>query len=456
MGWVDWAIATGIFIVFFAFTFSYVNQQFLLRGELPELFSIKEIALQYLEKFFSLGEPEDWSSANFEVPGLMIKLYKLPILLEEKAGLARQNETIDLRLTLDEDCELRAWESTLRLLDSDGKEIPFDLYNQTYCNSSYLKQTNLVFFAQLEANSSKFYFLYFSEDKQILAPNYTSDLSYANQLLQNSKLKLNLTGEVEELYNKQTNSQNLLQATKLGILQYNATTGLTSETNSTSGSPVLLLDSEFKKVVQVSGTTQWFDYKLNVTLYAWQPFFLLESWVRQKQDTIVNKFNNPGAELYSSFEFIAFRNQTGVFTSQAERGNVANASWIAGYNSTGVDSLALLNVNFSQWKQAGWQNFAREISFSHVANQYDSSSLSIAAGQEFRTFAYVFPFKASDHSQVDELWKKLSNPVSAQTLPPEKFLVISFSKLKELKKIPYEEAVKSLGGFDFQLEIAKD
>lgn len=456
MAWIDWVVGVGIILFAIVYSYNLAASKISSSFNLIKIFDLKTVAFSYFKQLFgSLGEPANWNSANFNQIGLMNHVYRIPILVRENAGLARTNEVVDLRIEFDEDCKLKAWNSTLRLI-KDNQEIPFSLYNITYCTSNYLKEANLVFFANASANSSNFYFLYFSPDKEIKPVSYESDLSYDGNYLQNSKIKLNLTGEISEIYNLETSSANLLSQRKFGIVQYNATTNSLVETNETSGTKSLIVDSNFKKVVEISGTTDWFDYKLEVILYAFQNYFIVKPWVKEKIDIILDDFKNPEAYLYSPFETIAFRNDTGIYTSSNLKGNVPNASWIAPYNSTSADSLALLTTNYTAWKQAGWNNYGNEISYSHLLNEYDTTTLSITAGQEFEgNKIFVFPFKSNSYSEVEDFWRKISNPLEVKVYPQQKFLAISVSKLKELKKVDYEEAVKSLGGYDFNIEIAE-
>jgi hypothetical protein len=454
MSWVEWALALGIFFPLLLYSFLMVNREVSSRSETPKIFEIKSIALDYFQKIFkSFGSPYSWNSTNWEEIGLASYLYRIPILVEENASLNRELEPVDIHLILDEDCENRALNSTIRLF-SEGREIPFDLHSIVYCSPGYIKEANLVFFANVSANSSSFYYLYFSNDTSIKSTSYPTDLIYSNYL-ENSKIRLNLTGEVSEIYNLQTSSPNLLAGRNFGIVQYNLTTNNLQETNETSGTKSLIIDSNFKKVVQISGSKDWYDYKINITLYAYQNYFIFRSWVKEKVDVVVHDFKNPEANLYSSFENIAFRNQSGIFVSSSLSGNVPNASWIAPYNSSGVDSLAILTKNYSSWQEAGWNNSGKDFSFSHILNEYDDQTLSLSSGQEiFGDEVFVFPFKSTSYSEVENFWKKISNPLIKKVYPAEKILAISAGKLAELKKINYTEAKKALGGYDFRIEIS--
>lgn len=453
MGWVDWTIGIGIFLFVMVFSYTSFMRSAGVRGGIEEIYEIKSEVFNYFQKLLnSFGSPPDWTSANWDELGLIANLRRIPIEVEENAGIGRTSEVIDIHLIFDEDCERAAFSRTFRLMRNNA-EVPFDLYNETYCYGNFLKEANLVFFANISANSSELYHLYFSSDQSVEAVNYASDLIYSNYL-QNSKLKLNLTGEISEIYNLQTSSSNILSGRKLGIMQFNATSGLLYQTNDT-GTKNLLINSSFIKKVQISGTNPWFDYKMNVTLYAYQPYFTLKTWVREKLSIALHDFRNPEADLAGIYGSVGYRNDTGNYTSTASIGNVNNTYYIASFNSSAAqDSLALLTTNHSTWSSAGWNNSGSDFSFSHIANEYDNNTISIQEGQEFLTNeVFVFPFKSTDIGQVEDFWKKISNPLQVTDHPIETMKVLSASKLLELEKINYTEAVKSLGGYDFSIEI---
>lgn len=312
-----------------------------------------------------------------------------------------------------------------------------------------------MFLANVSANSTAFYFLYFSSDTVISNKNYTTDLIYGNYL-ENSKIRLNITGEVTDLYNLQTSSSNLLAGRRLGITQYNSTMGGFRETNETSGTKTLLLDSSFKKVVQISGSTEWFDYKINVTLYAYQDYFILRSWTKEKLNILLQDFKNPESSLYSLFQTIAFRNNSGVFTSSSASGDVYNASWVVPYNSSSVSSVALIVRNYSAWQEAGWENSGKNSSFSHILNDYGAGTLNVITNQEFLgNDVFIYVFNSTSYTQVDNLWNKIYNPLDTKVLPQEDISALSVSKLNELRKMNYRTVADNLGGYNFYIEVGE-
>jgi len=435
MAWMDWLVASAIFLPLLAYSIFAANQQLSAKVGM-QTYEVKLKVVEYWRQFFeTFGSPSDWSANYWESIGLAMPLYKLTLVVKEQAGIARSLEPVDIHVVFDPSCEQRALNSTVRLF-SKGVETPFSLYNISYCSPSYLKEANIVFLANVSANETAVYYLYFSNDSAILPPSYTSDLSYSSYL-QNSKVKLNLTGEVSDVY---SDSTDLLSGRRLGIVQYNASTGTVVETNATTGSPTLVVDTALKKVVVISGTTDWYDYRLNITLYAYQPWFKVDAWVKENTSVHLDDFRMPEAELYSAFSAVYWRNASGEYSSTDASGLV-NASWIAPYNAS-VYSLSLLRTNDTK---AEWEGYGERIAFT-------KGSLDATAGSEWSDTAYALPFTALD--DVRAIWSKLSNPLKVDVLPVEQLKAVSVSKLKELKKVNYSEAREALGGYDFEVLLS--
>ena len=433
----DWLVAVAVFLPLLAYSVYTANQQLSTNVNM-QTYEVKVNVLDYWHQLFeTFGQPSDWSKNYWESIGLMQPLYLLRIKVTEPVGISRVLEPVDIHVVFDPSCEGRTLESTIRVY-YQGEQIPYSLYNITYCSSNRLKEGNLVFLVNISANETKLYSLYFSNETEVSATNYTSDLSYGSYL-QNSKIKLNLTGEVSDVYDE--NNVNLLSGRRLGLMQYNATTGTIVETNATTGSPTLVVDTPLKKVVQISGSTDWYDYKFNVTLYAYQTWFKLDAWVKEKVDVHLDDFRMPEGELYSAFSEVDWHNATGDYSSTAAT-SVVNASWIAPFNTTGVDSLALLKLNDTK---AEWESNGEKIAFT-------KGSLDASTSEEWYDTAYALPF--TDLNDVKSFWNKITNPVTVRVMPVQQLKALSITKLKQLESLNYGEVKKSLGGYDFRIEIS--
>ncbi|MEM5773138.1 MAG: hypothetical protein QXL86_02835 [Candidatus Aenigmatarchaeota archaeon] len=173
---VDFAIAVGVFLVFLGFLFGYLVSYLVNYRNLAETAELREIASNLFNTFFiGKGVPSNWE--NQDVPpvkvGLMDNLYLIVINVTEADGSSRNNIVINGSVEFDEKCERNVLNKTLILYDSNNEKIPFQLYNQTFCGSNFLKKGDLVFNLNLEPYQSKFFFLYFSSEESVLAESYS-------------------------------------------------------------------------------------------------------------------------------------------------------------------------------------------------------------------------------------------------------------------------------------------
>jgi hypothetical protein len=153
----DFVVAVGIFIIIIGISFILVLDYLTKYSQYSKINNLKTIAY------------------NFFLPlklNLTTELYKLPVKITEIEGIEKNNTVISLTLSLDEKCEKKAWNSTLRVYEED-KEIEFSLYNQTFCEEGYLKSCDLVFKSNFSAYQTKIFFVYFSKEKDVEEVNYS-------------------------------------------------------------------------------------------------------------------------------------------------------------------------------------------------------------------------------------------------------------------------------------------
>jgi hypothetical protein len=119
--------------------------------------------------------PEDWD-LNYSISpvkvGLMEYLYMIPILVQEDMGSDRTNEPVTIRITFDESCQNKTWNTTVRLYDEDGRELNIELSDVTFCVSRFLNQANVIWEVNISANQTKTYYLYYSPDESVTDPAY--------------------------------------------------------------------------------------------------------------------------------------------------------------------------------------------------------------------------------------------------------------------------------------------
>jgi hypothetical protein len=182
MSQVDFAIAVSLFLFFFTaiiiFTANYFSRYSGLT-KTPELEPAAESLFNVLLK--RKGIPENWD-LNYSVSpvklGLMQDLYMIPIVVKESAGSSRNNEPVTVRITFDENCQNKSWNTTLRMYNESDAQINLEMSNTTFCsNSQFFNVTNITWEVTIPANQTKKYYLYYSSDRNVTNPNYIP-LSY--------------------------------------------------------------------------------------------------------------------------------------------------------------------------------------------------------------------------------------------------------------------------------------
>jgi len=182
---VDFAIAVGLFIVFVATLFLYITGYM---SSYTGLISISELRTGAYNIFNVLfggkGIPENWEDYNHTPAtlGLMIDLYRIPVLVTERSGTWRNNVMINASIGFDSGCEKKAWNSTVRVLE-DEDEIASQLYNQTFCVDRYLNRSDIVFNSSFSANQTKTFFIYFSGETSIADSSYSLDFTNPSDFL---------------------------------------------------------------------------------------------------------------------------------------------------------------------------------------------------------------------------------------------------------------------------------
>lgn len=173
---VDLPISLAIFLIFLVFTIVFVLNYF---ADMPSLSKVRELRTKaedlYDSMFKSKGLPENWESSGSvpAMPGVMTYLKKVPVTIEETAGINRTNEPIVVNTTTDEDCTNSTWNNTVRVYDSNMTEVASNITEQSFCSGQFLKNTNVTFNVNISANEKKKFEIYYSDDTGIVASNNT-------------------------------------------------------------------------------------------------------------------------------------------------------------------------------------------------------------------------------------------------------------------------------------------
>ena len=175
MNYIDFTIAVSVFLLFFVLIIYFTSNYFSTYPTISRTSELRLFSENILNSLFSdEGVPADWHE-NATLPvkiGLISDLYVIPLTVEDRNGYNRTNEPLTTHLILDEDCDLKAWNSTLRLYDEDNHELNIKIFDETFCENQFLKEINLTWNVNVSANSVKKFYLYFSPEKSINNPDY--------------------------------------------------------------------------------------------------------------------------------------------------------------------------------------------------------------------------------------------------------------------------------------------
>jgi hypothetical protein len=166
---IDLAVSISIFVIFIsAIVLITINffSNYRSQANFIEYQSIAYTLYNYL--FSNKGIPKNWEDSGKVpvVPGLVIDLYRLSFSVKNN-GSDRNNSVIGVNINFDEECEKKAWISTLVLYSSLNNTINFGIQNANFCSSQYIKNATIVFNDSFSANQTKYYYLYYSDDKNI-------------------------------------------------------------------------------------------------------------------------------------------------------------------------------------------------------------------------------------------------------------------------------------------------
>ncbi|MCS7106193.1 MAG: hypothetical protein NZ942_02675 [Candidatus Aenigmarchaeota archaeon] len=163
---VDFVVAVGIFVIVIGISLSFVLSYLVKSSQFTQLENLKTISKNI---FFYLKS------------NLTTKLYKLPVRIVEISGDEKLDEIVNFTVIFDENCEKKAWLSSVRVYEKD-KETEFSIYNQTFCEENYLKKADIVLRTNFSAFQEKIFFVYFSGEKEIKEVSYNIPFQTASGL----------------------------------------------------------------------------------------------------------------------------------------------------------------------------------------------------------------------------------------------------------------------------------
>lgn len=157
---IDIIVAISIFIISVTFiiflVFSYVSNQLTLK----EMSDIRLRAIEVFRKFVA---------GDFSVTKT---IYRIPVLIKEPNFDDRENEFVELFLTLDFNCQLNITNTSIFITDENFQEIEFNKTVLENCFEDKVKSIEIYFNINISKNEEKNIFVYF-HDENVVARNFS-------------------------------------------------------------------------------------------------------------------------------------------------------------------------------------------------------------------------------------------------------------------------------------------
>lgn len=174
---IDFAIAVGLFFAFISVLIIYMLNYLINYSSISTTSELRTVAHNiYTTLFADKGIPKNWTEGT-NTPlkvGLVTDMYRVPVLVNENSSADRGNVTLNLSLSFDGACNKNIWNNTVRVIGASDNDVPVKLYNQTFCSQQLLRTADIVFNDTFSAGQTRNYSIYFSQDKNITGPNYTT------------------------------------------------------------------------------------------------------------------------------------------------------------------------------------------------------------------------------------------------------------------------------------------
>ena len=173
---IDLTIAVGLFFVFIVVILVSVLDYYTNFLSLLEDSELRTNSLNVRNIFLGgKGVPDDWETRNTSPVriGLVNDLYKQPFVITTTNSTPYNNNTINLTVNFDPNCENRTLENTIRIYNSTNSEHPFNLYNTSFCSgTSFLQTADIAMNITIPALTAKAFFIFYSPEPGINATNY--------------------------------------------------------------------------------------------------------------------------------------------------------------------------------------------------------------------------------------------------------------------------------------------
>lgn len=431
-------VSVGIFILFISFILVASVNYFTRVPESATILELRDKTKNFFDVFFGSGG----IVTNERVT---VDLNRIPLVLEERNGTARNLEVVSANVEFDFDCDKKAsWNDTIRVYDQNFVELPSRISYQEFCSSQWLNTSYVTFIVNMTASESKKVYVYSVNNSNTSAPNHN----------------ISIRG-----YWKFDETSGTFARDSSGW-QNNGTLLNGSDSCSDFNCPSWV-SGIYSNAIQLDGINDYVNVSdsanLNMTSYR----LTLASWVKLNgtagTDTtgkIISKTAGSGSEQYellyttdshgtaNRFRF-DLRTSTGLVILYTNETFASGNVW---YHVAGVFNSTHMRI-FVNGKE---KNVTAQ-SGSITGRAADVSiGRTTGGGQNFKgTIDEVRIYNETlTATQISELALASNQVLDARSFPAENIVAISATKVEDLTGRNYQEVKALLGGdFDFRIEI---
>jgi hypothetical protein len=393
MNYIDFTIASSIFLISFAVAIMFSTNYFSNLSTMTKTTEFRSVSENFFKNFFeSKGVPENWDDySNTPVKiGLAEDLYLTSILIRETNGSSRTNEPVTAQIVFDENCQNKSWNNSLRMYDENWNQINLET-STINCTSQYLNQTNITWIVSISANQNKKYYLYYSPNDRITNLNYAA-LTYNTSSWIPSDRDIWTENTID--WSRYGGTTSTVTNDTINKIRGNSSVNITDTFNSNS---LGLLYNPTQNITGISN--DWY----------------LDSWFYVDNTSQLSYF------------YVNLSDSNGNFMYTNILSSISSGVW---YHFVKV-------LDPSQWTQTGTFNASNGIDKINFYLTNSTSGLN-------RTI------------KIDGLHFK-KKPLDVKTFPEEKITAVSGSKFDTLKNISYDEAKKTVGeNYKFSLEVGNE
>jgi len=440
---VDLAISLAIFLIFLAILVGYIISTYSRLPSLERIASFREEAIKFMRSLVSAGTPSNWERVNITPKelGISSSIYRIPVKLIETSGHQKVNEPVYLHAIFDPSCERTCWNNTVRVYDSDLNEIPFRIFNQAFCDSQYLKEADLFFEVNISANSSKTYYIFYSNSTEVNGKNYGNFSSLVGWWRFDEG-----SGNTTKDYSGLENNGTLLDS---------------NTTNADGNTPPTWVDGMYGKALNFDGLDDYVNVSNSISqIFDANKSFTICVWIKPLSDPLTDGHNYTVVGEWQVALSYKIYNSTNSYVGLEGEWN--NTGW------NGAKYILSASLS-SEWHylcgEYDGDNITLFLNGTKIA-ELNNTGYNTRLANDIHIGAWLYPEPECFNGTIDEV--RIYNraltaqeinssyypPLQVEVYPRSEVSVISSEKLDTLREILYQQLKQSLGtDYEFQIQI---